>query len=956
MSVVGAVGVAVAAIGVSADVASAAVGSLYTDTLTVPGGTVSMNGKLWVADHFQGFCRIVSDGAGGQVVDGATCAGGATPVGATAPVFDASRNLVYVADNTRQSQGVWRFPYIASTNKLGAGTLINVTASPGTDKPDALALSADGNTLYVGFTRVADIKRVDNPATATGGAVTVASSSDAGGVNGIALVGSDLFIAESAAVTKVAGIDGCSAALPCVGGATPMTATAPLAITGELNASLEQVLYVSETPSVDSAILRYNVATDTQDVFATTGETAAGATPIAGASGLSLLDVATGAGTVHALMVGDDPTVGGSVGQGRLWQLDTAAAPQVAGAPGAPATIPPAPGAVIADQFARKLTVPSGAVVIGSSVFVSDHAQGFCKLSADPTAPGQFTILNPAVNCDTSAGSPGQPSYDPSSRSVYVPDNSTKSAGVWRFTYNPTSATIGSPTLIAPIAQLRGLPTATALGQDGKLYIGYQRSLGIDRVAGPETGTPAVQPVGTLSGARGGTGGFGFIGPDLYLAENAAGTVTRVANAAACTGTCVAATTPIAITSAAALTTDNADTVYVADVPATTGSVLEYIVSTGAQRVFSNSGMSSPTAAGPTAFGSIGGLTLDAAGNLYVGDDPSGLGTGFAGKLWKAAGAAPLQPPAAAPATPSVPDLTAATDTGASSTDNLTNAASPTFTGTAAAGTTVQVLVGGIVKGSAAATATGAYTVPVTGMAEGLNQQVTAVAVNPTTGRASTPSAALLVSIDRTAPAQPSAPDLAAASDTGVSNTDNLTKATTLTFTGTADTGTTVAIRSGTTTRGTAAVAGDGTYTVTGSAFTGVNSVTAVAIDAAGNTSVASTALSVTVDTTVPRLGTRTPAPGATGVSVTANVVARFSENVSGVTGATVFLTKPGVATHIAATVTYTAATATTKAKVVLNPTNSLARLTTYTVTITAGIQDLAGNPLAGTTWSFTTA
>src|SRR5439155_10549715 len=69
--------------------------------------------------------------------------------------------------------------------------------------------------------------------------------------------------------------------------------------------------------------------------------------------------------------------------------------------------------------------------------------------------------------------------------------------------------------------------------------------------------------------------------------------------------------------------------------------------------------------------------TLDAAGNTIAGASHSyTLDT-------------------TAPAAPSAPDLTAASDSGSSSTDNITNVPTPTFTGTAEAGSTVQLFRGG---------------------------------------------------------------------------------------------------------------------------------------------------------------------------------------------------------------------------------------------------------------------
>ncbi|WP_052510752.1 VCBS repeat-containing protein [Crystallibacter crystallopoietes] len=79
---------------------------------------------------------------------------------------------------------------------------------------------------------------------------------------------------------------------------------------------------------------------------------------------------------------------------------------------------------------------------------------------------------------------------------------------------------------------------------------------------------------------------------------------------------------------------------------------------------------------------------------------------------------------------PSMPDLAAASDSGSSSTDNITNNTTPTFTGSAADGSTVELLVDGAVAGSAVATG-GNYSIPVTAaLAEG-PRRVTARIANP---------------------------------------------------------------------------------------------------------------------------------------------------------------------------------------------------------------------------------
>ena len=104
-----------------------------------------------------------------------------------------------------------------------------------------------------------------------------------------------------------------------------------------------------------------------------------------------------------------------------------------------------------------------------------------------------------------------------------------------------------------------------------------------------------------------------------------------------------------------------------------------------------------------------------------------------------------------APSAPSVPDLTAGTDSGTSSTDGLTNVTTPTFTGTAEAHSTVEILVGGVVKGSGVATG-GNYSVTIPGgnaLAPGTHS-VTARATDA--GNNTSPaSGALSVTIDTSA-------------------------------------------------------------------------------------------------------------------------------------------------------------------------------------------------------------
>ncbi len=83
---------------------------------------------------------------------------------------------------------------------------------------------------------------------------------------------------------------------------------------------------------------------------------------------------------------------------------------------------------------------------------------------------------------------------------------------------------------------------------------------------------------------------------------------------------------------------------------------------------------------------------------------------------------------------PSTPDLVAASDSGASSTDNVTNDNTPTVTGTATAGSTVDILDGTTVVGTGFADANGVYTITTLPLADGVRALTARVAGSTATG------------------------------------------------------------------------------------------------------------------------------------------------------------------------------------------------------------------------------
>jgi hypothetical protein len=112
---------------------------------------------------------------------------------------------------------------------------------------------------------------------------------------------------------------------------------------------------------------------------------------------------------------------------------------------------------------------------------------------------------------------------------------------------------------------------------------------------------------------------------------------------------------------------------------------------------------------------------------------------------------------------------------------------------------------------------------------------------------------------DTIVPVAPGTPDMLNASDSGGSNTDNITSTTTPTITGTAEANSTVKLydTDGTTVLGTGSATAGGTYSIVSNTLTeGPHTITAKATDAAGNVSVVSSGLSVTIDTTTPAAAT----------------------------------------------------------------------------------------------------
>ena len=238
---------------------------------------------------------------------------------------------------------------------------------------------------------------------------------------------------------------------------------------------------------------------------------------------------------------------------------------------------------------------------------------------------------------------------------------------------------------------------------------------------------------------------------------------------------------------------------------------------------------------------------------LYTNQDHTFyLQSGDASGNWSAEGSHTVTIDTNTPSAPTGLDLSAADDTGSSNSDNITSSTSNlTISGSAEANSEVVIYNNTTPLVTATANSSGNFSGNISLSGDG-SKSVRARCTDAA-GNQSPYSSILLITIDTSAPSAPSAPNLSTADDTGSSSTDNITKNTSnLTFTGTAEAGSTVTIYESSTSRGSCTATG-GNYSADISLSEGSNkNIRARATDAAGNISGYSSSLYVTVDTTVP--------------------------------------------------------------------------------------------------------
>lgn len=323
-----------------------------------------------------------------------------------------------------------------------------------------------------------------------------------------------------------------------------------------------------------------------------------------------------------------------------------------------------------------------------------------------------------------------------------------------------------------------------------------------------------------------------------------------------------------------------------------------------------------------------------------------------------------VTPTGAGPSTPSIPDLSAASDTGNSSSDDITNTNALSFSGTSASsdtGSTVRVFIDRNGNGSYDAgtdltgtntIADGVWTVSginVSSLTDG-NHQAYALATSSDGTKSSTPSAPLNFTIDRTAPT------LAIASN---KSTLKIGETAVITFTFSEDPGSSFTwngssgdvvvsggtlsaitgsglIRSATFTPNAGVNSGSASITVPGGAFA----------DTAGNAGGAGSTPSLTFDTLAPAVSTITRVGASTTNATTVAYTVTFDSSVSGVDAGDFQLSSTGTVVGTIASVSGGGTTYT----VTINNISGDGTLRLDLKNTSTGITDAAGNTVAGYT------
>src|ERR1051326_161674 len=309
-------------------------------------------------------------------------------------------------------------------------------------------------------------------------------------------------------------------------------------------------------------------------------------------------------------------------------------------------------------------------------LWLADGTAGICRVDPDLDSPGPFAINNNSCPLRSTKVTGGGMAFDPANDFLYFVDTRSATRGVFRIQYLPqgdggngsfdfnSTFSLGgkSTTEVFPGGQtgcaLPGnpsLPNSAALDPRGNLWIGFGRSGAILRFNNPAAATATafgtcqdfIQVVASTPDKKR-SNGLAWIGHDLWSVDSKSPFFIRNADTSCLVTPNAVCTDKSATSTLTAIGGANAmagDQIY----PATNGDNLYFALAANVAWVGNVTGAAAGQSldityidpaqipAGPLS--GIGVLVLDSTDPanlvLYTGDDPTGLGTVGAGRMFQ---------------------------------------------------------------------------------------------------------------------------------------------------------------------------------------------------------------------------------------------------------------------------------------------------------------------------------
>jgi hypothetical protein len=596
-----------------------------TTGASASGGFVYDGTRMWVADAVKGLCRMdpAGGGGGGAAFTLSNCVLPATSsltVKALLgqPVYDAATGFVYVPDMSTASKGIWR--YLSNGSTFSTPFNLAPAAGLGALRPGAVTLGDDGS-LYASMTANATLVRVNLPATLTQTVNKMGTTLSGSPARGLAFVGPQLWYADTDGEVVVPGASVCGT--KCSG-----TLNTQVGVPNALSITWDQVnslVYIGTS----FGVFQHNRLSGQTVLYSKFWKSGLLSGLLSNVNGL-------GVDTAGNLYYVNDPTASQVVGGATAYSVPANSLPDGQGnlgspAPSVPPTLSPAPGfANPAQLYATGLTTPKGAIYMGTHVWVSDTALGFCKV--DPTQTPNLT----ACAVLPAGFVPGQAAYDKVSNQVYLVNTAAALAtdvAIARLTFVPATETLAAVGTVAPVTTVTTVvtngaltsksagstsPTALVYGPDSQLYVAMAGTSQILRVTAPaavKQTDHVVSFIGTIFDA--GSPNIAFLNSDLWAVEVASASILY--NATLCFGNCTSLFFPQAMqVTPLAVTSDGAN-VYIAD-----GQ--KVMMFDPIANVYSTMADTGTIAGVTTVFRSVSGLASDGLGHIFAAD---------AGPMWQ---------------------------------------------------------------------------------------------------------------------------------------------------------------------------------------------------------------------------------------------------------------------------------------------------------------------------------